>query len=226
MQRILALPKYEPVRKEVDGERTYITPIGDAKSVTTILSGSRDQTSLEEWRENVGEERANFIRDFACFRGNNHHNHIEQYLLTGVKPELDWIAESYWKSTRDFLSTVDHTLVTEGAIWHPLGYAGTFDCVAYLEDDTDQPSLLDWKTADKYLKPDKMYDYCLQASAYVKAINYVYGSAGIQIRRAKVVVAVQASLPQIEELDEEALDQYFLHFQARLERFTFARSKR
>lgn len=224
--RLRALPRYEPVRSHEGDERTYATPVGRCPSVTTILSGSRDQSGLEAWRESVGPERADFISSYACYRGNNHHLNIENYLNHGTEPEYSFSTTPYWKSSRPFLDTIDRPLLMEGALWHPLSYAGTFDCIAYLEDDGDQPTLLDWKTADSIRKPDKMYEYSLQVSAYVAAANYVYSAQGLNITRAKIVVAIPDESPQIEDLDARALEQYFKHFQARLQRFTHARSKK
>ncbi len=221
---IKALPKYEPVRAEVDGERTYTTPLGACRSVTTILGATRDNTGLELWRESVGEERADAICKLACFRGDRHHDSIEKYLLDGTEPKFDFLNTPYWNSSRAFLDRIRKTLLTEGAVYHPLGYAGAFDCIAYLHDDDDQPSLLDWKTADRLRNPAKMYEYYLQVSAYVAAANYVYKPQGLNITRAFIVVAIPDETPQIQELNLTQLTQYMLHFKARVERFTRART--
>ena len=65
-----------------------------------------------------------------------------------------------------------------------------------------------------------MYDYSLQCAAYVKAANYVYNNLGIEIRQAKIVVAIADDVCQVETLDGDALDQLYTHFKARLSRFT------
>lgn len=226
MTRLLALPRYEPIRSHTDGERTYDTPVGSLFSVTTILSGSRDNSGIEQWRESVGHERADFIRDLACFRGEGHHSNIERYLLDGTEPEFNFLLSPYWKSFKPFLSRIDGPLLMEGAIWHSDGYAGTLDCIAYLKDDADQPTLLDWKTADRPCKPDKLYEYSIQLAAYRQAANYVYAHMGLVIDRALLVVAIPDESFQLHELDKRALDQLYKHFLARLQRFTFARKRR
>lgn len=214
------LPKYEAVRATgTDGLRHYDTPVGRVPSVTTILSNSRDNSAIEQWRESIGEQRANEITEAACWRGDKHHLNIEHYFGTGKIPRLNMVTAGYWKSSFDFLQQVRHPLVCEGAIWHPKRYAGAFDCLAYLDDDTDMPTLLDWKTADAIRKPDKMYDYAVQVAAYRAAANWVYAKQGLMIRRAVIVVAIRNSPPQIEWVEEDALDQLFQHFLARLERF-------
>lgn len=225
-ERLSALPRYEPVRTHINEERLYTTPVGSFPSVTTILSGSRDNSGLEQWRESVGHERADFISSFACFRGEGHHLNVERYLTDGTEPEFNFAFHPYWKSSRAFLDTVDSALLLEGAIWHPDGFAGTLDCIAYLAEDGIQPTLLDWKTADTRRKPDKIYDYSLQCAAYTAAANYVYGHMGLNITQAKIVIAIADSPPQIETLDARALEQLYKHFLARLKRFTFAKSKK
>lgn len=224
--RIPFLPRYEPVRSHDGDERQYDTPLGDKHSVTTILSGSRDNSGIALWRESVGEERANFISSFACFRGNGHHLNIERWLTDGAEPAYSFATTPYWKSTRAFLDTIDKALLLEGAVWHPDGFAGTLDAICYLTEDGAQPTLCDWKTADTARKPDKIYEYALQCAAYTAAANYVYADFGLNITQAKIVVAIADSPPQIETLDARALEQLYKHFLARLRRFTYARQRK
>lgn len=226
MARLSVLPRYEPVRTHDGEERAYSTPVGALPSVTTVLSGSRDNSALELWRESVGHERAQFITDLACHRGTKHHENIERYFTDGTEPDFNFLYSPYWNSTRPFLNTVEAPLLLEGAVWHPDGFAGTLDAIAYLTEDGDQPTLLDWKSADSIRKPDKIYEYSLQCAAYTAAANYVYANQGLRIVSAKIVVAIPDSPPQIETLDERALSQLYRHFLARLQRFTYSRSKR
>lgn len=221
-ERLRALPRYEPRRSTEGGERLYTTPCGRFPSVTTVLAGSRDNSSLELWRESIGVERADFISSFASFRGNGHHENVERFLTDGTEPEFSFAFTPYWKSSRAFLDTIEVPLLMEGAIWHPDGFAGTLDCIAYLTEDGIQPTLLDWKTADTPRKPNKIYDYSLQCSAYVKAANHVYSNMGLSISNAKIVIALADQEPQIISIDASALDQYYQHFLARLQRFVYA----
>lgn len=220
-ERLQALPRYELVRH--DGEtRTYETPDGRKPSVTTVLSGSRDNSGLEEWRESIGIERADQILKIACFRGTAHHGNIERFLTDGTEPSFNFLLTPYWKSSRKFLDRIERTLLLEGGVWHKDGYAGALDCIAYLDTDDLQPTLLDWKTADTIRKPNKIYEYSLQCAAYVNAANYVYGHMGLNIKQAMLVVALPDEAPQIEVIDESSLKQYYQHFLARLQRFVYA----
>lgn len=216
----LMLPRYEAVRVSEDGQRMYQTPEGSFYSVTTILSGSKDMSGITEWRESIGEKEADRILKVACARGDATHLNAENWLLTGEEPKLNLLTRPYWKSIRPFLDQVKKPLLLEGAVWHKDGYAGTLDCLATLHEFGDEPILLDWKTADKPKKKDRLYDYSLQCAAYVNAANYVYANLGIKIRQAKIVVAIADDICQVETLDEDALAQLYTHFRARLSRFT------
>jgi len=224
--RIDQLPLYTAVRTTDDstGERVYRTAAGTCHSVTTILSGSRDQSGLLEWRESIGEERADQILRRACYRGTSLHKWVEDYLLEKKEPSFNFSVSPYWASIEPFIKSIDSPLLMEGTVWHSSGYAGMLDCIAYLPEDGAQPTLLDWKTADKPCNKIKLYEYSLQCAAYVAAANEVYKENGLAIEQAKIVVALPCETPHIETLDKNALDQLFLHFLARKERFAFARS--
>ena len=233
---MLALPRFTPKREYTpDGDRQYVTPHGLFAGVTSILSGSCDDSDIQEWRESIGEERADFIRDLAAYRGTQLHDSIELYLKTGNTPSFSFLHTPYWKSIKLFLPNILHPVLLEGAVWHPCGYAGTLDALAYLGEfvlpngdiflaDTDQPTLCDWKSADSLRSPRKLYEYSLQVSAYVSAANYVYVDTGLDIQRALIAVAIADSPPQYLVLDKNALTQLSKHFLARLQRYTFARS--
>ena len=216
------LPHYEACRVNENGQRLYETPDGKFYSVTTLLSGSKDMSGITEWRESIGEKAADQILKIACARGDATHLNVENFLLHGEEPKLNLLTKPYWKSIRPFLDLVDRPLLIEGAVWHPSGYAGTLDCLATLKEDPTKAVLLDWKTSDARKKKDRLYDYSLQCAAYVKAANYVYANLGLNIETAKIVIAVADDEVQVETLDKDALDQLFIHFKARMSRFTKA----
>lgn len=221
--RIRALPHFELLRLDSSEGRTYDTPEGVCYSVTNILSGTRDQTGLQQWRESIGADKADQIRDTAAFRGTKLHEAVEKYLLTGQSPEFSFLVSPYWNSIKPFVEQVESPVIMEAMVWHPDKFAGTLDCLAYLPEDAGQPTLLDWKSADKPCKPNKLYEYSLQLAAYRAAANHVYRPQGLSIKKASLVVALPDEDYQRHDLDEDALDQLYLHFLARLNHFTRAR---
>ena len=80
---------YESLKKEsVDGKRLYACPDGNnVASVTTILSKTKDQTALNEWRKRVGEQKANEITTEAASVGTRMHKFLEDYIDTGSWPD-------------------------------------------------------------------------------------------------------------------------------------------
>lgn len=223
VDRVRELPVFRLHRITTDSERTYDAPTGVARSVTTILDATRDKQGLMEWRDSIGHKKADEIRDMAAFRGNETHSMIEHFLMTGEEPKFHFTAQPYWKSIKSFVAAIDESLLMEAPIWHPDGYAGTLDCAAYLYPEDAQPTLFDWKTADNPCKPIKLYEYSLQCAAYREGFNYVYKTHGVRIDKAAIAVALPDQDPQIHWLDQDALDQLYQHFLARLQRYTRAR---
>jgi hypothetical protein len=193
-----------------DGEeRTYTTPDGTYGSVTAIISGTESRAGIDAWRESIGEAKADAIRDLAA--------------LTGTEPEFSFLHTPYLNSIRPFLDRVEDPILMEAQVWHPDGFAGTLDCISYLDDDDSQPTLLDWKTADAKCKPQKVYRYSLQLAAYRAAANHVYRSYGLSINRAVLAVAKPDEAVELHELNEEMLDQLYQHFLARVQHYTHSR---
>lgn len=222
---IRGLPVYALVRHDTtEGPREYSTPAGCFPSVTTVLDGTRDQRGLQEWREAIGATRADQIRDTARARGTALHQAIETFTETGTPPAFSFLLTPYWKSVSPFLSSMERALLIEASVWHPEGFAGSIDWLGYFKDSGPQPELADWKTADKPLKPIKIYEYSLQLAAYVAALNHVYKPQNLNITRARLVVAFPCRPAHVELFEEDALKQLFQHFRARLQRFTYART--
>jgi hypothetical protein len=151
------------------------------------------------------------------------HTAIENFTEHGEPPAFSFLVTPYWKSVAPFLQQLETTLLAEARVWHPEGYAGSIDWLGYFSDSTAQPELADWKTAERPIKPIKLYEYSLQLSAYVAALNHVYKPQGLHITRARLVVAMPCRPAQVEIFDEDALKQLFQHFRARIQRFTYAR---
>lgn len=214
MSQILSLPKLSFKRIDSPDGRTYETPAGIKRSITTMLEDSSDPAGLNEWREWQGEATANQIVTLASGRGNRLHENIEKFCETGEEPPRSLLHTPYWNSIKPFLKRIRHTVLAEGPVYHPEGGAGTFDHLGYLDDD-EELSLNDWKSADKLCNEGKLYKYKLQVAAYVAGINYCYKDYNVNVRKANVVVAIPNRKFQLVSLGEDELKQLFIHFQAR-----------
>ena len=226
--RIETLPKYESHRAQHDGDRFYSTPEGFMPSVTTVL---RDDSRFKPWRKYVGEAEANRIMNEASARGTWTHDSAENFLLTGEEPEFHYVYQPWWKSIKPFLDVIDHTILTEGAVWNADNYAGAFDCLCYLKDginnggdnelipdaDSQQPVLVDFKTANKLIGGTKLYGYEKQCAAYAKALNYVYRKEGLIVRQALIACAVPGCAVQLFHINRDDINQLYTHFLEQLE---------
>ena len=227
--RVEQIPKYESIRTQQDGNRFYDTPLGYMPSVTTVL---RNDKKFEGWRKWAGEKKANSILQLASARGTWTHAASEQFLLTGELPRHHHVYQPWFNSMKPFLDIIDHTLLTEGALWNADRYAGACDCIAYLKPDNplikaDDPQfkdlalsqawLIDFKTANKPIGGSKLYDYELQVSAYIKAANYVYLKEGLVIRQGLIACAVPDHKVQIFTIGRDDVNQLYAHFIERLE---------
>jgi hypothetical protein len=78
---------HELSRTSEEGQRLYLTPDGrKVPSVTTILDRTKPaekKAALEQWRRNVGHERAQQITTEAASRGTRMHAYLEHYVKTG-----------------------------------------------------------------------------------------------------------------------------------------------
>lgn len=212
--RIPAIPKYEAIRTVVDGHRVYATPLGYKPSVTTVL---RDDSKFEGWRKWKGETRAAEILNRASARGTWTHDSAEHFLITGEDPEFHFSYQPFYNSLRPFLEGIDRPLLLEGAVWNSDNYAGACDCIGYMPDDGDQPTLIDFKTANKPVEGSKLYGYEMQVAAYIKAANFTYRKEGLCIKRGLIAVAMPNRVCQIHELGRNDINQLYCHFLEKLE---------
>jgi hypothetical protein len=192
----------------------YATPLGYKPSVTTVL---RDDSKFEGWRKWQGEQRATEILNRASARGTWTHDSAEHKLLTGKDPEFHFSYQPFYNSLRPFLEEIQKPLLLEGAIWNSDNYAGACDCIGYTAEDVDQPSLIDFKTANKPVEGSKLYGYEMQVAAYIKAANFTYRREGLCIKRGLIVVAMPNRVCQVHELRRNDINQLYCHFLEKLE---------
>jgi len=155
------------------GENTTALP-----SVTTILSATKDQTFLKEWEDRVGKEAAEKIRNDAASVGTHMHSVIERLLLNrGLEPPRTWLQVKGYRMgyalLEHFFPEVQEVWGSEVPLYYPDRYAGTTDCIAVYKG---QPSILDFKQANRMKKRDWIEDYFVQLAAYAAAHNKVHGT--------------------------------------------------
>jgi len=186
--------KYERLKRvEVDGKRRYAAPGGPpVASVTTILSATKDQSHLIAWRNRVGHAKAQEITTEAAGVGTRMHHYLETYVETGEWPTPG--SNPYAQQAHMMASVIrDNAMVDVDEIWGsevplyvPGIYAGTTDLVGQYKGN---PAILDFKQTNKPKKPEWVYDYYLQLTAYALAHNEVHGT---DIREGHVFMCSRA----------------------------------
>jgi hypothetical protein len=167
----------QQINDPITRKRVYLTPDGEKiPSVTTILSTTKDQTHLIEWRKRIGEEEANRITKEAAGVGTAMHNNLERF-LAGLErmPGNNLVHVQANKMANviieNGLKDVDEVWAMEQSLYFPGLYSGTTDLVAVYKGN---PSICDYKQTNKPKKEEWIEDYKLQLVAYIMAHNEVY----------------------------------------------------
>lgn len=222
--KLQLLPRLLAKAVRENGKQYYVDNQGNRlPSVTTILNATKpqaDRDRLFNWRQRVGTAEANQISRTASNRGTQTHKQIQRYLQGESKPCPDAVLP-YWRSIEPVLQDIQEVRLIEGSVFHyGLSYGGKVDCVASYQGI---PCVCEWKTADKPKGSiERLYDYPLQLSAYLGAVNDYYQDYGIQLSCALLIVAIPetpaevfwfepAQMKDYWQLWEERVAQYWQH---------------
>ena len=152
---------------EINGSRHYQTPHGDFASVTTILDKMSDKTALIEWRKRVGDEAANAKTKRSTDRGSAVHAMCEDYIQAKpmlLNEKMPFLVDMFKQIQKVLDEKVDNIRGIEIALYSKqFKVAGRCDLIA---DYNDIPSIIDYKTSDKYKREDWIENYFLQCSLY------------------------------------------------------------
>ena len=168
------------------GSRTYDVNGSRLPSVTTILSATKDQSFLIKWKNRVGHEEAERIKNLSSKRGTAMHKFIEKYIqesgyedLTEIGVEAKPMAE---KIIEIGLTPVSEYYGSEITVHYTGLYAGSTDLVCM---HNDMETIVDFKQSNRPKKQEWVEDYCLQIAAYAMAHDFIYGS---NIRQGVIMV--------------------------------------
>ena len=175
------LYKYPPsTRSLIDGNRHYDVSNEVLPSVTTILQATQSdekRASLSKWRQKVGENKADEIRDESAKRGTAMHEFLEYYLrneklldLSDEGQAASGMGQAIIKQGFDDLSEI---WGSEVVLFYPGLYAGQTDlCGIY----SGRESIIDFKQTNKPKRREWIDDYFLQLAAYAMAHDQIYGT--------------------------------------------------
>ena len=167
-------------RSLISGSRHY--DIGQEKlpSVTTILAATQSEEkrqSLQRWKDRVGLDAADQIKNEAANRGTAMHAYVEDHLSGKQRVDLTPIGQEARTMAQ---MIVDQGLKDLNEIWgsevtvhYPGLYAGATD-VAGIYNSAE--SIIDFKQSNKPKRREWISDYFTQLGAYAMAHNHVYGT--------------------------------------------------
>jgi hypothetical protein len=173
---------YPPsIRSLINNERHY--DIGQEKlpSVTTILQATQSaekKAILANWKQKVGENKADEIRDTAAARGTIMHRIIEGYITGEGHADLSHMGQAAGIMAQTIFKdglkgSMEEIWGSEITLYYPGLYAGATDLCGIYEG---KESIIDFKQSNRPKRRDWIEDYFIQLAAYATAHNYVYGT--------------------------------------------------
>jgi len=170
-----------PVREDGPNGRVYSANGEKLPSVTTILGATRSkekEESLARWRQKVGENEADKIRDDAAARGTIMHRILEGYIKGENHIDMSTLGQEAGIMAQNLIdsglkSSLDEVWGMEMMMYYPGLYGGACDIAGVYEG---QEAIMDFKQSNKYKKREWIDDYFIQTAAYAVAHNHVYGS--------------------------------------------------
>ena len=200
-----------------DSGRIYDVAGFRLPSVTSILSRTKDQGFLKEWRAKVGDKEADRIMNLSSVRGTAMHKYLESHItdigyedLTDTGKQAKTMAE---KVIEIGLAPVDEYYGSEVTMYYPGLYAGQTDLVC-IHDGED--AIVDFKQSNRPKKKEWIEDYYLQIAAYAMAHDYVHGS---RINKGIIMVCTPDLYYQEFVVEGAELRQYKHKFLKRLDMY-------
>ena len=165
-------------RSLIEGNRHYDISNEILPSVTTILQNTQSddkKASLAKWRQKVGENEAEKIRDEAARRGTAMHEFLEMHLRGDKLLDLSDEGLAARNMARVIieqgLKDIEEIWGSEVTLFYPGLYAGQTDlCGIY----SGRESIIDFKQTNKPKRVEWIEDYFLQLAGYAMAHDVIY----------------------------------------------------
>tara|TARA_Y100000996_G_scaffold404851_1_gene379369 strand:+ start:71 stop:718 length:648 start_codon:yes stop_codon:yes gene_type:complete len=132
-------------------------------SVTSVL-GVRKKIELQQWRDRIGDDVANWEMGRAARRGTATHNLIENYIKNEPLTEKSVLPLGLFKIMKPYIDQIQNIHCLETVLYSgKYKLAGQVDCIA---EYNGKLSVIDFKTANKERKEEWIDNYFLQCTAY------------------------------------------------------------
>jgi len=207
-------------RKTINGKRHYEGEGKFLPSVTTIISATKDekdQKGLQAWRDRVGEETAEKIKNQAAAVGTAMHKFLECHIQGIGYDDITNIGIIGKRMAKLIIEKglpyVNEYWGTEVPLFYPTFYGGTTDCVGLWND---KPAILDFKQTNKPKKEEWIEDYYIQLAAYAMAHDALYKT---KMEAGVILMASRGLSFQVFTLDGQRFDDYKYKWLKRCERY-------
>ena len=195
------------IRSLVNDQRHYEIGREKLPSVTTILQATQSaekKAMLSKWKQNVGENKAEEIKNEAANRGTIMHRILEGYLLGQNHADFSDLGQQAGSMANVILESgirgqLEEIWGSEITVYYPGLYAGATDLAGIYNG---RESIIDFKQSNKPKRKEWIEDYFMQLAAYAMAHNHVYGT---NIQSGVVLMCTK--------------DNYFQKFEARDKEF-------
>ena len=168
------------------GSRIYNIAGFKLPSVTTILAKTKDQEYLTKWKNKVGHEEAERIKNYSSKRGTSMHKFLEKHITGAGYEDLTQIGQEAKPMAQKIievgLTPINHYYGSEVMLHYPGLYAGATDLVC---EHNGLDTVVDFKQSNRPKREEWIEDYYLQIAAYAMAHDYVYKS---KIRQGIIMV--------------------------------------
>jgi hypothetical protein len=164
--------------KKVDGFRFYDIDGKAYPSITTVL-GIQKKKQLQDWRDKIGENVANWEMGRAARRGKATHLLIEQYIKGLTPSERGVLPLGLFRLIKPYVDQIDNIHCLETIMYSKkLTIAGQVDCIA---EYNGKLSVIDFKTANKERQESWIENYFMQTTAYAQMYEELFGKEIEQI---------------------------------------------
>ena len=142
-------------------------------SVTSVL-GVRKKVELQQWRDRIGENVANWEMGRAARRGTATHNLIENYIKGEPLTEKSVLPLGLFKLMKPYIDQIQNIHCLETVLYsEKYKLAGQVDCIA---EYNGKLSVIDFKTANKERKEEWIDNYFMQCTAYGLMYEEMYNT--------------------------------------------------
>ena len=209
-------------RALINGKRHY--DVGTEEklpSVTTILQATQSdekKESLAKWKQKVGENKADEIRDQAATRGTIMHRIIEGHLLGQRHANLSDLGQNAGTMAQKIIDEglegrMDEIWGSEITIYYPGLFAGATDLAGIYEG---RESIIDFKQSNKLKRREWIEDYFIQLAAYALGHNYVYNTA---IQSGTILMCTKDNIFQRFDIQGEEFKKYTYKWLERVDQY-------